>query len=85
MVKNFASERGFHHDYSKTNPIFLLQGFTKFNFTPLEVLAIIEHVQKRLNKTFTDEEIQNEVLKELLMEEDYNIIKVVSTYQFSQV
>ena len=44
------------------------------------MLAIIEHVQKRLKKTFSDEEIQSGILKDLITEEDYDIIKVVSTY-----
>ena len=52
----------------------------KFNYTPLEVLAIIEHVQKCLKRTFSDEEIQNGILRDLIIEEDYDIIKVVSTY-----
>ena len=60
-----------------------IQGFTKFNYTPLEVLAIIEHIQKRLKRTFTDKEIQDGILKDLITDEDYDIIKVVSTYQVS--
>ena len=56
------------------------QGFTKFHFTPLEVLAVIQHIEKRLDRTFSPEEIENGVLKDLITEEDYNMVKVVSTH-----
>ena len=47
---------------------------------PLETLAIIEHVQHRLDRTFTPAEIEASILKDLITDEDYDIIKVVSTY-----
>ena len=47
---------------------------------PLETLAIIKHVQCRLNRTFTPAEIEAGILKDLITDEDYDIIKVVSTY-----
>ena len=47
---------------------------------PLEVLAIIEHVQKQLGKEFSPAKIKNGVLKDLITEADYDIITVVCTY-----
>ena len=41
---------------------------------------MIEHVQKHLKHEFTLEEIEAGALKDLITEEDYDIIKVVSTY-----
>ena len=54
------------------------QGFSKFHFTPLEVLAVIEGVQKRTGKTFTREQIESGVLKDIITDEDYDLICVVS-------
>ena len=54
------------------------QGFSKFHFTPLEVLAVIEGVQKRTGKTFTREQIESGVLKDIITDEDYDLIRVVS-------
>ena len=45
---------------------------------PLEVLVVIEGIQKRLNQTFTPEEIKNGILKNLIVEEDYDLIHVVN-------
>ena len=50
-----------------------MQGFTQLHFTPLEVLAIIEGVQKRLDKKFTGTEIERGVLKDVLIDEDYDL------------
>ena len=60
------------------------QGFTQLHFTPLETLAIIEGVQKRVGKTFSREEIESGVLEEILIEEDYNLDRVVS-FTFERV
>ena len=60
--------------------ISMLQGFTKFCFTPLETLAIIQHIQKRVGRIFTKQEIEDGILKEYITDEDYDITKVVSTY-----
>ena len=49
-----------------------MQGFTQLHFTPLEVLAIIG-VQKRLDKKFTAEEIERGVLKDVLIDNDYDL------------
>ena len=61
-----------------------LQGFTQLHFTPLETLAIIEGVQKRVGKTFSREEIESGVLEDILVEEDYNLDRVVS-FTFERV
>ena len=45
---------------------------------PLEVLVVIEGVQKCLKRTFTLEEIENGILKDLIIEEDYDLIRVVT-------
>ena len=45
---------------------------------PLEVLAILEGVQKRLDKKFTAEEIERGVLKDVLIDDDYDLARVVS-------
>ena len=55
-----------------------MQGFTQLHFTLLEVLAIIEGVRKRLDKKFTVEEIECRVLKDVLIDEDYDLTRVVS-------
>ena len=55
-----------------------MQGFTQLHFTPLEVLAIIEGVKKRLDKKFTTEEIERGVLKDILIDDDYDLVRVVS-------
>ena len=44
----------------------------------MEVLAIIEGVQKRLDKKFTAEEIERGVLKDVLIDDDYDLARVVS-------
>ena len=62
-----------------------MQGFTQLHFTPLEVLAIIEGVQKRLGKKFTAEQIEQGVLKDILVDEDYDLIRVVSTAKHSRL
>ena len=54
------------------------QGFSKFHFTPLKVLAVIEGVQKRTGKTFTREQIESGILKDIITNEDYDVIRVVS-------
>ena len=56
----------------------VVQGFTQLHFTPLEVLAIIEGVQKRLDKQFTAKEIERGVLKDVLIDDDYDLARVVS-------
>ena len=56
-----------------------IQGFTQLYFTPLEVLAIIEGVQKGLGKQFSTEEIEQGMLKDVLIDEDYDLIQVVSS------
>ena len=40
---------------------------------PLKVLAIIEGVQKRLDKKFTLEEIEQGILKDVLTDDDYDL------------
>ena len=45
---------------------------------PLEVLVVIEGIQKHLNQTFMPEEIENGILKDLIVEEDYDLICVVT-------
>ena len=47
---------------------------------PLKVLAIIEGVQKRLGKKFTAEEIKQGILKDVLTDDDYDLVWVVSLY-----
>ena len=44
------------------------------------MLAIIEGVQKRLGKKFTVEEIEQGVLKDVLTDDDYDLVQVVSLY-----
>ena len=39
---------------------------------------VIEGIQKHLNRTFTPEEIENGILKDLIVEEDYDLIHVVN-------
>ena len=62
-----------------------MQGFTQLHFTPLEVLAIIEGVQKRLDKKFMAEEIERGVLKDVLIDDDYDLARVVSLLSYSLV
>ena len=64
--------------------LFPSQGFTQLHFTPLETLAIIEGVQKRVGKMFYREEIESGILEEILIEEDYNLDCVVS-FTFERV
>ena len=47
---------------------------------PLEVLAILEGVQKCLQCTFSAEEIESGILEGLLIESDYDVIRVVSIH-----
>ena len=44
----------------------------------LEVLAILEGVQKRLQCMFSAEEIKSGILEGLLIKSDYDVIRVVS-------
>ena len=46
----------------------------------MEVLLVIEQCQKRLDRVFSPEEIEAGVLKDLLIESDYDVITAVSTY-----
>ena len=41
---------------------------------PLKVLAIIEGVQKRLGQKFIAEEIEQGILKDVLNDDDYNLV-----------
>ena len=43
---------------SNSNFCFFVEGFTQLHFTLLEVLVIIEGVQKRLDRKFSAEEIE---------------------------
>ena len=56
------------------------QGFSTYHFTPLEVLVVIKGCQRRTGQTFTSEEIENDILKEHLVAEDFDLARVVSTY-----
>ena len=47
---------------------------------PLEVLAIIEGIQKRLDRKFTTEEIEQGVLKDVIIDDDYDLVRVVGLY-----
>ena len=60
------------------------QGFTKFHFTPLEVLAVIEGIQLRLNRVFSAEEIESGILEDLIIESDYDVLRVVSNCAFKR-
>ena len=79
------------HEYSQGNKeisinarIFGSQGFTKFHFTPLEVLAVIEGIQLRLKRTFSAEEIESGILEDLIIESDYDVLRVVSECAFKR-
>ena len=84
MSKLNIQMRTQYKDNFKKNASHSWQGFTKYNFMPLEVLAIIEHIQKRIGRVLSDTEIQEGALKDLINEEDYDIVKVVSTYPITQ-
>ena len=49
---------------------------------PLQVLMVIEGIQKCLNRYFSPEEIENGILKDLLVKEDYDLITVVTITNF---
>ena len=66
-----------------TYSILLPQGFTQLHFTPLETLAIIEGIQKCVGRTFSREEIESGVLEDIIVEEDYNLDRVVSCIRTS--
>ena len=51
-----------------------MQGFTQLHFMPLEVLTIIEGVQKRLDQQFTAEEIEQGLLKDVIIDDDYDLV-----------
>ena len=55
-------------------------------FTPFETLLVIQHCEKRLDVKFSKEEIETGILKGVLTEADYDIIKIVSssTYIFRE-
>ena len=53
----------------------------QLHFTPLEVLAIIEGIQKRTGKIYSREEIESGILEKVIIDEDYNIERVVSHIQ----
>ena len=46
----------------------------------MEVLAIIESVQKHVGRKFSPEEIEIGILKDLITDDDYDIIRVVHVY-----
>ena len=53
----------------------------QLHFIPLEVLAIIEGIQKRTGKIYSREEIESGILEKVIIEEDYNIERIVSRFQ----
>ena len=69
---------------STNSRIFGSQGFTKFHFTPLEVLAVIEGIQLRLKRVFSAEEIESGILEDLIIESDYDVLHVVSKCAFKR-
>ena len=44
---------------------------------------MIEGVQKRIGKTFTRDQIESGILKDVISDEDYDIIRVVSRSSFA--
>ena len=48
----------------------------------MEVLLVIEQCQKRLKREFSPEEIEAGILKDLLIESDYDVITAVSTHPY---
>ena len=68
---------------TKINEWYFYQGFSKFHYTPMEVLAVIESIQKRVKHKFSPEEIESEILKDLNTEADYDIIRVVGVIPLS--
>ena len=45
----------------------------------MEVLAVIESIQKHVGRKFSPEEIESGILKDLITNADYDIIRVVRT------
>ena len=43
----------------------------------MEVLAVIDSIQKRVGHKFSPEEIESGILKDLITDMDYDIIRVV--------
>ena len=54
------------------------QGLHPVSLHVLEVLAILEGVQKHLQRMFSAEEIKSGILEGLLIKSDYDVIRVVS-------
>ena len=46
----------------------------------MEVLAVIESIQKRVGRKFSPEEIKTGILKDLITDTDYDIIHVVCIF-----
>ena len=46
----------------------------------MEVLALIESVQKQVGRKFSPEEIETGILKDLITDMDYDIIRVVRNF-----
>ena len=46
----------------------------------MEVLAVIESIQKRVGRKFSPEEIETGILKDLITDADYDIIQMVRIF-----
>ena len=46
----------------------------------MEVLAVIESIQKQVGRKFSPEEIETGILKDLITDADYDIIRVVRIF-----
>ena len=60
-----------------------LQGFKYTNFTASDAVKVLLNIERRLGRKFSRDEIESGVLKDLLIEEDYKIEKVVSSHLIS--
>ena len=66
-----------------TNAILCPQEFKYTHFTASDAVKVILKAEHRLGRKFTREEIEGGALKDLLIEDDYKIDKVVSSYLLS--
>ena len=60
------------------NQVFLFQGFSQLELTPLEAIGVVQRCSHRLGTNITAQDMQKGKLKELLQPEDYKPLKNVS-------
>ena len=64
------------------NFLFPLKGLSTVHLTPFQVVTAINHAQLRLGSDFKQEEFDSGVVGQLMIDEDFNFEKAVSSFLY---